>query len=112
MSQEGAKHQEERRRKQGSKLERQQRKTQKLRLGLERTERNVQEAMSGSKRKRENGDEGDDQPLRSPANNGTELSLSKDSTPCFLRRISKADDYDIQTRTFGKYLMEVSLSNS
>ncbi|OJD11343.1 G2/mitotic-specific cyclin-B [Emergomyces pasteurianus Ep9510] len=27
----------------------------------------------------------------------------------FLRRISKADNYDIQTRTLGKYLMEVSL---
>jgi hypothetical protein len=30
----------------------------------------------------------------------------------FLRRISKADNHDIQTRTFGKCLMEVSLSNS
>jgi hypothetical protein len=27
----------------------------------------------------------------------------------FLRRVSKADDLDIQTRTLGKYLMEVSL---
>lgn len=27
----------------------------------------------------------------------------------FLRRISKADNYDIQTRTVGKYLMEISL---
>uniref|UniRef100_A0A8H7NCP6 Cyclin N-terminal domain-containing protein n=1 Tax=Bionectria ochroleuca TaxID=29856 RepID=A0A8H7NCP6_BIOOC len=27
----------------------------------------------------------------------------------FLRRVSKADDYDIQTRTVGKYLMEISL---
>lgn len=27
----------------------------------------------------------------------------------FLRRISKADDYDIQSRTMGKYLMEISL---
>ncbi|KAI2629393.1 cyclin-like protein [Xylaria nigripes] len=27
----------------------------------------------------------------------------------FLRRISKADDLDIQTRTIGKYLMEISL---
>lgn len=27
----------------------------------------------------------------------------------FLRRISKADEYDIQTRTLGKYLMEISL---
>ncbi|KAM7202436.1 hypothetical protein V8F33_002844 [Rhypophila sp. PSN 637] len=27
----------------------------------------------------------------------------------FLRRISKADNYDIQSRTMGKYLMEISL---
>jgi G2/mitotic-specific cyclin 1/2 len=27
----------------------------------------------------------------------------------FLRRISKADNYDIQTRTMGKYLMEIAL---
>lgn len=27
----------------------------------------------------------------------------------FLRRISKADDYDIQTRTIGKFLMEISI---
>ncbi|KAL1958611.1 hypothetical protein VTO42DRAFT_4208 [Malbranchea cinnamomea] len=27
----------------------------------------------------------------------------------FLRRISKADNYDVQTRTLGKYLMEISL---
>ena len=27
----------------------------------------------------------------------------------FLRRISKAEEYDIQTRTLGKYLMEISL---
>ncbi|EEP80530.1 G2/mitotic-specific cyclin-B [Uncinocarpus reesii 1704] len=27
----------------------------------------------------------------------------------FLRRISKADNYDVHTRTFGKYLMEISL---
>ena len=39
-----------------SKLERQQRKAEKLRLELEKLERN----MSGAKRKRENGDEGDD----------------------------------------------------
>jgi hypothetical protein len=44
-----------------SKLERQQRKAEKLRLELERAERKVQEAMSGSKRKRENGDEGDEE---------------------------------------------------
>lgn len=27
----------------------------------------------------------------------------------FLRRISKADDYDMETRTIGKYLLEISL---
>jgi hypothetical protein len=27
----------------------------------------------------------------------------------FLRRSSKADDYDIQTRTLSKYLMEITL---
>ena len=27
----------------------------------------------------------------------------------FLRRISKADNYDVQTRTLGKYLLEISL---
>lgn len=27
----------------------------------------------------------------------------------FLRRISKADNYDVQARTYGKYLMEISL---
>lgn len=27
----------------------------------------------------------------------------------FLRRISKADNYDIQTRTLGKYLLEISV---
>jgi G2/mitotic-specific cyclin 1/2 len=27
----------------------------------------------------------------------------------FLRRASKADDYDIQTRTLAKYLMEITL---
>jgi transcription initiation factor TFIIIB Brf1 subunit/transcription initiation factor TFIIB len=26
----------------------------------------------------------------------------------FLRRISKADEYDVQTRTLGKYLLEIS----
>ncbi|EHL02421.1 putative G2/mitotic-specific cyclin-B [Glarea lozoyensis 74030] len=38
--------------------------------------------------------------------------LSAESYPNpmnFLRRISKADNYDIQTRTLGKYLMEISL---
>ncbi|KAL6017805.1 G2/mitotic-specific cyclin [Candidozyma auris] len=27
----------------------------------------------------------------------------------FLRRISKADDYDVQSRTLGKYLLEISI---
>lgn len=27
----------------------------------------------------------------------------------FLRRISKADDYDVQTRTLGKYLLEITI---
>jgi hypothetical protein len=58
-----------------SKSARQQRKAEKLRLELEKAERNVQEAISVSERRRENGDEGDGQPLRSPANNGTSLSL-------------------------------------
>ncbi|PMD25371.1 hypothetical protein NA56DRAFT_699294 [Hyaloscypha hepaticicola] len=90
-----------RREKARSKLERQQRKAKKLRLELEleKAERKVQEATSESKLKRENGDEGDDKPLRSTANNGTDLSLP---TPLnFLRRISKADNYDIQTCTLG-----------
>ena len=26
----------------------------------------------------------------------------------FLRRISKADDYDVQSRTLGKYLLEIT----
>jgi hypothetical protein len=43
-----------------SKLERQQRKAEKLRAELEKAERKIQDSMSGGKRKRENGDEGDD----------------------------------------------------
>jgi hypothetical protein len=90
-----------------SKLERQQRKAEKLRL--EKAERKVQEATSESKLKRENGDEGDGKPLRSTANNGTDLSLP---TPLnFLRRISKADNYDIQTCTLGNYLFVTSMPN-
>ena len=27
----------------------------------------------------------------------------------FLRRISKADDYDVQSRTLGKYLLEITI---
>lgn len=37
------------------------------------------------------------------------FDLSYPNPMNFLRRISKADNYDIQTRTLGKYLMEVSL---
>lgn len=43
-----------------TKLEKQQRKAEKLRLELEKAERKIQDAMLGSKRKRETGDEGDD----------------------------------------------------
>lgn len=38
-----------------------------------------------------------------------DYDLSYPNPMNFLRRISKADDYDIQTRTLGKYLMEISL---
>ncbi|KAF3939432.1 Cyclin-B2-1 [Dactylella cylindrospora] len=38
-----------------------------------------------------------------------DYDLSYPNPMNFLRRISKADDYDIRTRTFAKYLMEVSL---
>lgn len=37
------------------------------------------------------------------------FDLSYPNPMNFLRRVSKADDYDIRTRTFAKYLMEVSL---
>ena len=43
-----------------TKLERQQRKAEKLRAELEKAERKIQDSMTGGKRKRENGDEGDD----------------------------------------------------
>lgn len=38
-----------------------------------------------------------------------EYNLSYPNPMNFLRRISKADNYDIQTRTLGKYLLEISL---
>ncbi|KAF8252282.1 hypothetical protein K440DRAFT_536320 [Wilcoxina mikolae CBS 423.85] len=38
-----------------------------------------------------------------------EYNLSYPNPMNFLRRISKADQYDFQTRTFAKYLMEISL---
>lgn len=38
-----------------------------------------------------------------------DYNLSYPNPMNFLRRISKADNYDIQTRTVGKYLMEISL---
>ncbi|KAI1115392.1 cyclin-like protein [Nemania sp. NC0429] len=38
-----------------------------------------------------------------------DYDLSYPNPMNFLRRISKADNYDIQVRTIGKYLMEVSL---
>lgn len=37
------------------------------------------------------------------------FNLSYPNPMNFLRRISKADNYDIQSRTIGKYLMEISL---
>ena len=37
------------------------------------------------------------------------FNLSYPNPMNFLRRISKADTYDIQTRTIGKYLLEISL---
>lgn len=43
-----------------SKLEKQQRKAEKLRLELEKMERRIEAETSGAKRKRENGDEGDE----------------------------------------------------
>lgn len=41
-----------------------------------------------------------------------EFDLSYPNPMNFLRRISKADDYDIQTRTIGKYLLEISIMES
>ncbi|KAL2828905.1 cyclin-like protein [Aspergillus cavernicola] len=38
-----------------------------------------------------------------------EYNISYPNPMNFLRRISKADNYDIRTRTLGKYLMEISL---
>lgn len=38
-----------------------------------------------------------------------EYDLSFPNPMHFMRRISKADNYDIQTRTFAKYLLEISL---
>ncbi len=38
-----------------------------------------------------------------------DFDLSYPNPMNFLRRISKADNYDIQTRTLAKYLMEISL---
>ena len=38
-----------------------------------------------------------------------DFNLQYPTPMSFLRRSSKADDYDVQTRTLAKYLMEVSL---
>lgn len=38
-----------------------------------------------------------------------DFNLSYPNPMNFLRRISKADEYDIQTRTIGKYLLELSI---
>ena len=40
---------------------------------------------------------------------GLNYDLSYPNPMNFLRRISKADNYDVQTRTLGKYLLEISL---
>lgn len=38
-----------------------------------------------------------------------DFDLSYPNPMNFLRRISKADDYDVNTRTLGKYLLEISI---
>ncbi len=38
-----------------------------------------------------------------------DFNMSYPNPMNFLRRISKADNYDVQTRTLGKYLLEISL---
>lgn len=38
-----------------------------------------------------------------------EFQLSYPNPLNFLRRISKADNYDVQSRSFGKYLLEISI---
>ncbi|ODV94322.1 hypothetical protein PACTADRAFT_51180 [Pachysolen tannophilus NRRL Y-2460] len=38
-----------------------------------------------------------------------DFNMSYPNPMNFLRRISKADDYDIQSRTIGKYLLEISI---
>lgn len=38
-----------------------------------------------------------------------EFELNYPNPMNFLRRISKADDYDVQTRTLGKYLLEITI---
>ncbi|KAM9910130.1 hypothetical protein OXX69_004798 [Metschnikowia pulcherrima] len=38
-----------------------------------------------------------------------QFDLSYPNPMNFLRRISKADDYDVQSRTLGKYLLEISI---
>ncbi|MCQ6512936.1 hypothetical protein NPN18_24520, partial [Vibrio parahaemolyticus] len=38
-----------------------------------------------------------------------DYDLSYPNPMNFLRRVSKADNYDIQSRTIGKYLTEISL---
>lgn len=63
-----------------TKLERQQRKAEKLRLELEKAERKIKDAMSGSKRKRETGDEGDDG-LASDSDSEESSDSDSDSKP-------------------------------
>ncbi|KAG7901766.1 hypothetical protein KL935_001726 [Ogataea polymorpha] len=38
-----------------------------------------------------------------------QFNMSYPNPMNFLRRISKADDYDVQSRTIGKYLLEISI---
>jgi hypothetical protein len=64
-----------------TKLERQQRKAEKLRLELQKAEQKIQDAMSGSKRKRETGDEGDDgQQSESDSDSSSDSDDSKPET--------------------------------
>jgi hypothetical protein len=64
-----------------TKIERQQRKAEQLRLQLEKTERKIQDALSGSKRKRDNGDEGDEDRGQVSDEDSEGSSSSEDEQP-------------------------------
>lgn len=65
-----------------TKLEKQQRKAEKLRIELEKAERKIQQEIYGSKRKRENGDEGDeDRGQLSDDESNSSSSSDSDSRP-------------------------------